>query len=254
MLNNSIIEPPIFPKELFNEVLRESRSNIVAMSCVSIQFNAYVKDFIEKTPLGSLGLKEWKSFNGDPGDVFPIPVKLYQNFDPVNEILQFIPEKLNGEYLSLSSIDRFVSDFKNGKDNFKSNYRFDPEKCGVTDGTALKFKSRWVIQSKGIVDGTKYRKIGCQESSILSKKLETPKLINKVVGILMHELQTGEFLFPFLQNKSETTYTHVLETGRHGRIAVGGHSPEGLVIDSYFFCGEPNNWIGMSYERTSKST
>ena len=44
------------------------------------------------------------------------------DFDPLNEMLTFIPQTINGKKLTLSSIDRFVSDNKNGKELFKSNY------------------------------------------------------------------------------------------------------------------------------------
>ena len=67
-------------------------------------------------------------------------LKMY-DFDPLSVMLTFIPQAINGKNLTLSSIDRFVSDNKNGKELFKSNYMDELRNWGIDDVTPKKFKA-----------------------------------------------------------------------------------------------------------------
>jgi hypothetical protein len=242
MINFSANEISLFPLDVWNEVFKASKSNLVVLSCTSHLFNKLARDYSENVfSKGCFGIKEWKLFGADMDEelaaLFPIPLKMVQDFDLSKETLTFIPEILNGEPLILSSIDRFVSDFKNGKEVFKSNYRYPLKDCGIDDKTPKPFKAHWVILSKDVlggkdlVNGTRNKKFEIQEELVKKTGYEIPDLIDVVVSIFMHHLVTGVFLYPQGLNGQLWTYTRVQEKNKNGyRIVVGGFSAPGLNV------------------------
>jgi|GEM_PF-4629567 len=60
---------------------------------------------------------------------------MYIKFDPAVNMLTLIPEELNNALLDLTSFDKFISDFKNGKDAFESNYRFPLKNIQIDNKT-----------------------------------------------------------------------------------------------------------------------
>ena len=163
-----IHEIPLLPQDVWNEVLKHSKSDLVALACASQSLNELTKDYAKNNlPAGRFGTKEWKGLGGDPGIEPVIPLKMYAIFDSSKQVLTFIPETINGEFLlTLSSIDRFVSDYKNGKDAFKSNYRSPLNDIGIKDETVKPFKAHWVILSKDVLDGTINKGFATQEKLV----------------------------------------------------------------------------------------
>lgn len=226
---------PVLPEDVWNEILHYSESYLVRMACVSRQFEVLTLTYAKNNkPKDRFDKAEWIKRNGDPGEEPPIPLKMY-SFDPQRYTLTLIPETINNELLTLSSFDRFLSNCKNDKDAFQTNY-YNMNDVRITDKTAIKFKTHWVLLSKGVVKGTRNEKFIPQESLVKTKGFEVPYLIDVVVTIYMHHLQTGQFIFPNLSRRRFTlqTYTRVQEKadGTGCRIFVGAfgeHAPHGNI-------------------------
>lgn len=230
-----IHEIPLFPQDVWNEVLKHSKSDLVALACASQSLNELTNDYAKNNlPAGRFGAKEWKSFGGDPGIEPAIPLKMYA-FDSSKWMLTFIPETINGEKLTLSSFDRFVSDYKNGKNAFKSNYRNPLSNAGINDKTVKPFKAHWVMLSKDVlggtdlVNGTRNKGFSTQEKLVKEARFEIPNLIDVVASVLLHNLETGDFVYPGGSDGYQWTFTDVQEQNSRGYpISVGGFSALGL--------------------------
>ena len=226
---------PVLPEDVWNEILHYSESFLVRMACVSRQFKTLTLTYAKNNqPEVRFDKAEWIKFKADPGIEPPIPLKMYGH-DPQRYTLTLIPETINDELLTLSSFDRFVSHCKNDKDTFQTNY-YAFNDSGITEGTAIQFKTHWVLLSKGVSKGTRGIKFQSQEQLVKAKGFEVPYLIDVVVTIYMHHLQTGQFIFPNSSIRRFTlrTYTRVQEKadGTRCRLFVGAfgeHAPYGNV-------------------------
>lgn len=226
---------PVLPEDVWNEILHYSESYLVPMACVSRQFEVLTLTYAKNNkPEMRFDKVEWIKRHGDPGDEPPIPLKMY-GFDPQRYTLTLIPETINNELLTLSSFDRFISDCKNSKEPFQTNY-YAFKDSGITERTVKKFKTHWVLLSKEVLKGTRGVKCLTQESLVKAKKFDVPKLMDVVVTIYMHHLQTGQFIFPDSSIRRFTlrTYTRVQEKtdGTGCRIFVGSfgeHAPHGNI-------------------------
>ena len=189
----------------------------------------------------TFGAKEWKSFGADPGIEPAIPLKMY-DFDSSNWMLTLIPETINKEPLTLSSIDRFVSDCKNGKNTFKSNYEDLLSNSGINDETVKPFKAHFVMLSKDVLEGTRGKNFVTQEKLVKEAGFEIPNLIDTVVSVFLHNLETGDFVYPDRSSVHQCTFTRVQERNSRGhQIVVGNFSALGLnvslIADEYDFLG-----------------
>lgn len=217
-----------WPKDIFNEVLKYDQSNLVAIACVCKQFTFFTKDYAKKNPpIGRFGAKEWKIYCGDVEDEPTIPLKMY-GFNPEEWMLTLVPETINQKKLTLTSVDRFVSDYKNGIDNFISNYQAR-NFYRIKDEIVAKFKTHWVLLSKDILEGTKGRSFETQEGRIKAKGFEIPYLIDLVVSHLMHYLSSGNFIDHEIHH-SERTYTRVEEVNKKGNQIIVGCRSGSLYI------------------------
>lgn len=221
----------LFPPEIFNEILKYSKSSFAPLACVKKQFEILIKDYVQHNPLkGYFGKKEWKNYVGDPGIVCPIPL-MFQDFDPLKQMLTFIPETINGALLTLSSIDAFVSKYKK---SVKSNYTFPLSQHGIYDNTVKKFKSHFVILSKDVLLATKNKNFRKQAYAVKKQGFEIPNLIDTVVSLFMHNLKTGEFIYPsycYSTGNSQLTYTRVREKNKKNyRIIIGAFCAHNLYI------------------------
>lgn len=246
MIYEVIYQDSGWPKDIFNEVFKHDQSNLVAIACVCKQFTSFTKDGAEKNPpIGRFGGKEWKIYGGDVGYEPIIPLKMY-GFNPAEWMLTLVPETINKENLTLTSVDRFVSDYKNGIDNFISNYQAR-KFYGIKDEIVAKFETHWVLISKQILEGTKDKSFETQKGIIKAKGFEIPYLIDVVVSHLMHYLSSGNFNDHELHHK-ERTYTRVVEEGN--QIIVGCRSG-GLYLSTH---GYLFSKLGIAGARRSHPT
>ena len=223
---------PSLPEEMWKEIISYSKDSLTLLSCVDIQLNKLTEDYVKNNPLqGLFGEKEWKHFNGDPGIVFPISLKMIQDFDASKYILTFIPETINGKPLTLTSIDEFIKKYNNTD---ISNYKYPLSNYGISNGTVGKYKAHWVMLSKNVLDGTRNETFEIQKQLVEEKKFEIPNLIDVVVSLLMHKMKTDEFIYPDGSNGHQWTLTRVQEENNRGyRIVVGGFSALGLDVYDY---------------------
>ena len=221
-------------EDIFAEVLKHSKSSLVTLACVTKQFNTLTHAFAKNyRPEVCFGRAEWLSFSGDPGIEPPLnlPLRIIQNFDPDKQILTFIPETINNIPLTLSSIDRFVSVCKN---KTESNYSTTLDFFKISDKTGGKVKAHWVLLSKDIFAETCIKGFYEQEKLVRKQKFEIPNLIDTVVSLFMHNLKTGEFVYPF--KGVDWTYTSVQETTKDGYgILVGCFSKESLCVRTFIY-------------------
>lgn len=227
---SAILGTEFFPLELTAEIFTLSRSNLAAIALVSKQFKNLAEDYAKNHPLmGSFGETEWRRFNGNPGVVPPIPLKLYQLFDPSKHLLTLIPETINDQPVDLKSIDCFIQSYKG---NVKSNYSsFLPAL------TIEKHKSHWFLLSKNIIPDTKHIFFYEQRQIVKAQGFQIPNLIDTVVSLLMHNLKTGEFIYP-------TESTRVIEKSVW-RIHVGRFNTYGLNI-SYDYTNNSENGVALA--------
>lgn len=226
----------LLPLEIWKEIVSYSKPHLTLVACVSKQFTILAKDYPLK---GYFGEKEWKSYGGDPGVVFPIPVKMIQDFDPLKQLLTFIPEALNGDLLTLSRIDAFVSKRKGIATSYVSPLSND----NIFDGTVKKYKAHWVMLSKDVLEETRGNYCKFQKKLVKAKGFEIPNLMDAVVSLLMHNLKTGEFVYPNDSEGCRWTLTRVRERSLDDYpIVVGGFSAKGLSV----YCSYGNNDIGAA--------
>jgi len=225
----------------------------VALACASQSLNKLVQDYAkDNPPADCFSAKDWKIFGADLMVAHPIPLKMIQDFDSLKWMLTWIPETINGKELTLSSFDQFVSDFKNGKDAFKSTYRDPLANRGIVDKTVKPFKAHWVMLSKDVLDGTRNQNFATQEKLVKAAGFEIPNSIDAVVSVLLHNLKTADFIYPDNPNGHQWTFTRVQEQSNQGyQIVVGGFSALGLVVidDCY-----DDDRIGASCARKSIGT
>lgn len=215
-----------FPDEMWQEVISHSKHSLVLLSCVSKQFETLNKTFAENYRLKyCFGKVQWLSFGGDPGDEPFLPLKMIQNFDPDHQILTFIPETINNEGLTLSSIDRFVS--KIAKKNTSYHSR---SLILVPDSFVSKTKNHWVLLSKNILHGAQGNHFDVNKQFIQNNGFEIPKLIHTVVSVLMHNIKTGEFVYPAGIDGKPSIFTCVQEKRGSYQVVVGGFSTFGLRL------------------------
>jgi len=232
--NKPMHEIPYLPQDIWNEVLQHSKSDLVALACASQSLNKLVKDYAKNyLPADCFGVNEWKSFGADPMVAHPIPLKMIQDFDSLKWMLTWIPETINGQELTLSSIDRFVSDSKNDKDKFKSIFKNPLSDYVINDKTVKPFKAHWVMLSKDVLDGTRKQNFATQEKLVRERGFEIPNLIDVVVSVLLHNLKTGDFMYPDYSSDQEPAYTSVQDKNNGGDlIVVGLFSADGLYVGS----------------------
>lgn len=231
-----------FPKELFNEILKYSKSSFVALSCTKKQFNRLTKDYVKNhRPIASFDKIKWEKYNVNSVGKVSLPLKMYQDFDSTTEILTLIPRKLNNKQLTLKLFDEFVKKTKNSD---KSNYSFSLNEYGIPNSSVK--KSHWVRLSQNIVPESITKTSKDKKGLLKSQGFEIPSLIDVVVSVFMHHLETGVFIYP---TKPLPILTQVREKNSQGlRIYLGGFSAErGLEINVTTI----KRTIGVAYSKSS---
>lgn len=216
MITNKVVMP--LPADLWGEIIfNHTKLELLIIASVSKQFKSLANDYAKNhPPKGCFGKAEWLRYGGDPGVVPQLPLHMYNRFNPYYEMLTLIPETINGELTTLSSIDRFFSYCK--KTNV-SNYRNPLDKYEIYDFSIKAFKSHWVLLSKRIskINDAEYYYYYLDEhkQEVLPKGFEAPNLIDTIVSLFMENLNTGNCNYM-------TGLTYVEETNDGGdQIVVG---------------------------------
>ena len=223
---------PDLPIEMWNTIISHVEpDSLKVMMCVSKEFENLTLIFSS-----CFNREDWLKRNVDPGIESPIPSSM-RDFDPRKYLLTLVPGMINDLPLTLSSLDRFVSDCKNGKDSFISNYRNDHKNHRVNDDIAQKVKTHWVLLSKDVLDGTRRKKFFAQEALVKQAGFEVPCLIDVIVTIFTHHLKTAKLILKevaLFDTTGKTTHTLVQEKDAIGwRIYVGSYSATyGLIINA----------------------
>ncbi|MBI3211744.1 MAG: hypothetical protein HYZ47_03560 [Simkania negevensis] len=185
----------------------------------------------------------WEKYFGDigeepslPADIAtilasPCPIWSDKKIQETH-VLILVPAKVNGEPLTLESLEKLV---KNPKEGNATQYRsFFPgknEQASVEQNT-------WVLLTNNILPGSVDQSYNKQVTLVneLAKKAgapyEVPQLIVVAVSLFVHYVRSGELLYA---NSSGTyNYTHCQEKG-HGQYLtfVGGFSYAGLCVRSH---------------------
>jgi len=225
-------EMPCLPQDIWSEIVKHSKTDLVALACANQSLNKLAQDYAKNNPPADcFGAKDWKYFGAEQTVAHPVPLKMIQDFDSSKWMLTWVPETINGKELTLSSIDQFVSDFKNGKDAFKSTYQFPLSNRVIHDKTVKPFKAHWVMLSRDVLDGTRNQNFATQEKLVSGAGFEIPNLIDALVSVLLHNLKTADFIYPDGQSGHRRTYTRVQEQSEVGyQILVGGFSALGLAV------------------------
>ena len=128
------------------------------------------------------------------------------------------------------------SEFLTRNDNKLKLGYFKESNYGISDGKVGKYKAYWVMLSKNVLHGTRYKTFEIQKQLVEQKKFEIPNLIGTVVSLLMHKMRTDEFIYPDDSSGHQWTFTCVQEQSINGyRIMVGGFSALGLNVCNYHY-------------------
>jgi hypothetical protein len=227
------------PCDMIGELLSASSQDllaVVSLACVNKHFNAYVRKWAAKhPPTACFGQKQWHKFGADVGEVPPIPLKFYHHLATDNFLCTYIPATINGTVMTLNSFDAFIMELKHQK---HSNYRCSvaPMECESNEYPLQKpFKKRWVLLSKNISKDTTCKTFEDQQKLVDAKGYTVPNLTDVVVSILMHQLNTGEYIFS-LKNDPDLrlNYTRVKDHKKEQlRSIVGCYHNNILCIISY---------------------
>ena len=102
-----------------------------------------------------------------------------------------------------------------------------------------------------LVNGTRNKNSATQEKLVKEAGFEIPNLIDVVVSVLLHNLETGDLVYPDASNGRQETFTRVQEQSSSGwPVMVGGFSALGLCVDSDWI----DDAIGASYSGKSIGT
>ncbi len=210
-----------FIQDVFNKIMKYEKGGLVAFSCVSKILASMAIEF-SKTyrPEGCFGKAQWLSNNGKTEEEPFLPLKMIQEFAPSKYMLTFIPETINGIFLTLYSIDMFVRKLKMSK---SSNYEDPLTRFGLHKLPLEKLKAHWVLLSKEIFPNT--LGVEKQEKILKQQGFEISNLIDSVVSLLVHN-----FSYPY--DNEKPTYIFVKECWKEKRpLKIGMEANQKLKID-----------------------
>ncbi len=236
-----------FPVEIFNHILEHVQGkDLIANACVNKQFETLTNLYANNNlPKGVFGKASWLKYKGDPGDVPNLPLKMYVKFDPAVNMLTLIPEGLNKVPLDLASFDKFVSDYKNGKEAFESNYVHPLVNIKVND---IAGKAHWVLLNRNLTEETRNKEFPIVQEMVKNKGYEMIHLIDAVVSTLMNNLEESPIYDPY----SRSSYLLVKETDDEGDAIIVTMGNTKFVID-VVDPGFSNDTIGAAFSLSSKN-
>lgn len=213
-----------------------STSDLQTLRAASRRANLVFVDakklFQDPHPPTAFGKKEWIQYIGDPGEVPPLPPKIYEilqapcPFWPgktVEEthtltliprtVTRIIDEVFVTTYLTARKLNNLVRSANNGAG---IGYYSNPDNVlKAHGGDTLVAKPYWALMTNDVVPDSKnclslYK---LQSASVEQKGYQVPDLLSATGSILLEHIRSGRFLFPGHEynafSRGPIVYTHI---------------------------------------------
>lgn len=242
------------PEELWINIINKNLDEtIVAWSFVNKHFMCLANELIEahENP-NFFGVKKWEKYGVKINNT-KVPLNLWLSFMKANgqAILTLIPRKINGTSVNVKTFDNWLCQIKDVKESNYSNFNSDNLPNDLIKKYKVK-KNHWVLLFKDVAEGTRGELYIKQQEIIKNSNYEVPRLIDTIVSIFMHNLETKEFIYSADPVNHKFTYTLVQEKNFFKeRIAVGCFCSKGLLISRQTHNGKYDA-MGIAYSLRNK--
>lgn len=203
----------------------------------------------------AFGKKKWMEYFGDVGEDPLLPTNIqailnepcpYWSEKKVADthFLVLIPEKVNGQYLTLNTFGDLIKKPKKGT---TAKYNVYNDILEREYGDKSGGESHWVLMTRDVLPGTK-NKTYTDQKAILSKgcKYEVPSLLEATVSIMMEYILTGKSQY----GNEPLTYTRCQERGvsegESYQNVVGDVDSSGISISLFYIGYYENDYNGLA--------
>jgi hypothetical protein len=173
-----------------------------------------------------------KKYIGDPGIQPHLPLTLLKGYDKNTHLLTFIPVTIDGQPLTMRSIEILVRNPKNG--GHATQYRYVWDQIMPTYGDTPNPKAHWLLLKKDLFEGTRGQSYEVQKGIVEAQGMEVPELLGKVVSVFMRFVSKGERVYKSGEGNELWTYTRVKEKIGENQLVVGGFCAAGLLVDGSY--------------------
>jgi hypothetical protein len=211
-------------------------------------------EFIERAGRGTIrdaqrfGKAQWEIYFGAVGDEPSLPKDIDEILNSPcpfsgdegikvkdTHMLMLVPATVNGQALSLDTLQRFIQNPKKGN---KTNYcSYDNRNSWTQEehGKAIVHKSYWVLMTKDVIPGSRNQIYREQEESVrqcADQGYVLPGALEAALCISLEFVVSGEYLY----GCAPLTYTCCSQVvKRHYPVLVGGFTSAGLQVNSPFY-------------------
>jgi len=184
---------------------------------------------------------EWNTFLGDVGQEPPLPPDIEEilnspcPFWPDQKVwethfLCLIPKTVNGDLLTLNSLNELVQHPKQGTPTKYSYYSGHVQK--EHGSTAVK-QSHWVLMTKDVIPDSRFKSYDEQKALVeKTSNYQLPPVLEAATVIFLYTYKTGGYIYTDNMLGPQYTYTRCLEKVNNGNwpVIAGGHSAAGLSV------------------------
>ena len=231
---------PCFPTEIVSKIFSSIPRELARWALVSRSWKewAYEKSFEIREAEEICDEKQWKKYIGDPGIQPHLPLTLLKDYDKNTHLLTFIPVTIDGQPLTMRSIEILVRNPKNG--GHATQYRDIWDQIMPIYGDTPNPKAHWLLLKKDLFEGTRSQPYEVQKGIVEAHGMEVPELLGTIVSVFMRYVNTGERVYKAGDANELWTYTRVKEEIgirekekiRKLQLVVGGFSAAGLYVFS----------------------
>ena len=221
---------PCFPTEIVSKIFSSIPRELARWALVSRSWKewAYEKSLEIREAEEICDEKQWKKYIGDPGIQPHLPLTLLKGYDKNTHLLTFIPVTIDGQPLTMRSIEILVRNPKNGGHATKYSYVWD--KIMATYGDMPNPKAHWLLLKKDLFEGTKDQPYEVQKGIVEAQGMEVSELFGTIMSVFMRYVSKGERVYKAGEGDELWTSTRVKEKIGEDQLVVGGFSAAGLVL------------------------
>ena|SRR5271156_4554010 len=224
---------PCFPTEIVSKIFSSIPRELARWALVSRSWKewAYEKSFEIREAEEICDEKQWKKYIGDPGIQPHLPLTLLKDYDKNTHLLTFIPVTIDGQPLTMRSIEILVRNPKNG--GHATQYRDIWDQIMATYGDTPNPKAHWLLLKKDLFEGTRGEAYVVQEGIVEDHGMEVSELLGTIESVFMRFVSKGECVYKAGEGDELWTYTCVKEKIRKLQLVVGGFSAAGLAVRNF---------------------
>ena len=242
---------PCFPTEIVSKIFSSIPRELARWALVSRSWKewAYEKSFDIREEEEICDEKQWKKYIGDPGIQPHLPLTLLKNYDKNTHLLTFIPVTIDGQPLTMRSIEILVRNPKNG--GHATKYRHIWDEIMPIYGDTPNPKAHWLLLKKDLFEGTRGKAYVVQEGIVEDHGMEVSELLGTIESVFMRFVSKGECVYKAGEGDEWASYTRVKENIGEYQLVVGGFSAAGLDVYYYRY---DSAYVGAAGARKSIGT